>query len=224
MNVVPIGKVIDDGLPPTPDKSTDAVISMEGTVRLTYKYGAKIGDDPIFKDTVKVNSEVGYSFVDQKVNSDFQIKTIKAPKLRMLEPLVKLYKGYVALGVTDFKSPPYFDFNYSTIRKREYSAGLALNHISQEQNIGTNENARYTNSNAMFFGKKFYKKSTWYSSLDYDFNSFRSYGFNDNQIVINKIGSTTALNTKAFEQYTEQIRVWALTDLGIRLMLPNEYE
>jgi len=47
---------------------------------------------------------------------------------------------------------------------------------------------------------------------------------NDNQIVINKIGSTTALNTKSFEQYTEQIRVWALTDLGIRLMLPNEYE
>ena len=164
--------------------STDAIISMEGTVHLTYKYGAKIGDDPIFKDTVKVNSEVGYSFVDQKINSDFQIKAIKAPKLRMLEPLVKLYKGYVALGVTDFKSPPYFDFNYSTIRKREYSAGLALNHISQEQNIGTNENARYTNSNAMFFGKKFYKKSTWYSSLDYDFNSFRSYGFNDNQIDI----------------------------------------
>ena len=47
---------------------------------------------------------------------------------------------------------------------------------------------------------------------------------NDNQIAINKIGSTTALNTKSFEQYTEQIRVWALTDLGIRLMLPNEYE
>ena len=44
------------------------------------------------------------------------------------------------------------------------------------------------------------------------------------QIAINKIGSTTALNTKQFEQYTEQIRVWALTDLGIRLMLPNEYE
>ena len=47
---------------------------------------------------------------------------------------------------------------------------------------------------------------------------------NDNQIALNKIGSTTALNTKAFEVYTEQIRVWAITDLGIRLMLPNEYE
>ena len=55
-------------------------------------------------------------------------------------------------------------------------------------------------------------------------SEYEMISFNDNQIAINKIGSTTALNTKAFEQYTEQIRVWSLTDLGIRLMLPNEYE
>ena len=55
-------------------------------------------------------------------------------------------------------------------------------------------------------------------------SEYEMISFNDNQIAINKIGSTTALNTKAFEVYTEQIRVWALTDLGIRLMLPNEYE
>ncbi len=55
-------------------------------------------------------------------------------------------------------------------------------------------------------------------------SEYEMISINDNQIAINKIGSTTALNTKTFEQYTEQIRVWALTDLGIRLMLPNEYE
>jgi len=55
-------------------------------------------------------------------------------------------------------------------------------------------------------------------------SEYEMISINDNQIAINKIGSTTALNTKSFEQYTEQVRVWALTDLGIRLMLPNEYE
>jgi hypothetical protein len=55
-------------------------------------------------------------------------------------------------------------------------------------------------------------------------SEYEMISINDKQIVINKIGSTTALNTKVFEEYTEQIRVWALTDLGIRLMLPNEYE
>ena len=55
-------------------------------------------------------------------------------------------------------------------------------------------------------------------------SEYEMISINDNQIALNKIGSTTALNTKAFEVYTEQIRVWAMTELGIRLMLPNEYE
>ena len=46
---------------------------------------------------------------------------------------------------------------------------------------------------------------------------------NNKKIGINKIGSTATLNTKAFEVYADQIRIWALSDLGIRLMLPNEY-
>ena len=47
---------------------------------------------------------------------------------------------------------------------------------------------------------------------------------NNRKIGINKIGSTSDLNTKAFEVYTDQIRIWALTELGIRLLIPNEYE
>ena len=55
-------------------------------------------------------------------------------------------------------------------------------------------------------------------------NEWQMIDVNDKKIGVNKIGSTTALNTKDFEVYTEQIRIWALSDLGIRLMLPNEYE
>jgi len=162
----------------------DGDFTFTGKGKLTYKYGAKIGDDPVFKDTVKVDSDVDYNFVDKKVNSDFQVDKIKAPKLNMLDPLIKLYKGYAALGLTGFKTPPYFDFNYSTIRKRDYNVGFALNHISQQQAINAIDDVRYTNSNVMFFGKKFYKKSTFYSSLDYDFNTFRSYGSNKEQVNI----------------------------------------
>lgn len=47
---------------------------------------------------------------------------------------------------------------------------------------------------------------------------------NNKKIGINKIGTTSDLNTKAFEVYADQIRIWALTELGIRLLIPNEYE
>ena len=46
----------------------------------------------------------------------------------------------------------------------------------------------------------------------------------DKTIGIQKINSTARMNTKEFEVYADQIRIWALTELGIRLMLPNEYE
>ena len=47
---------------------------------------------------------------------------------------------------------------------------------------------------------------------------------NDKTIGLQVINSSATMDTKAFEVYAEQIRVWALTELGIRLMLPNEYE
>ncbi len=54
-------------------------------------------------------------------------------------------------------------------------------------------------------------------------NEWEMIEINNKKIGLNKIVSTTSLNTKAFEVYAEQIRIWALSELNIRLMLPNEY-
>tara|TARA_R110000787_G_scaffold12678_6_gene40767 strand:+ start:764 stop:1147 length:384 start_codon:yes stop_codon:yes gene_type:complete len=47
---------------------------------------------------------------------------------------------------------------------------------------------------------------------------------NDKIVGLQTVKSTAKMNTKAFEIYTDQIRIWALTELGIRLMLPNEFK
>ena len=47
---------------------------------------------------------------------------------------------------------------------------------------------------------------------------------NDKQIGLQKVKSTEKMNSKEFEIYADQIRIWALTELNIKLMLPNEYE
>tara|TARA_Y100000356_G_scaffold96165_1_gene81541 strand:+ start:365 stop:748 length:384 start_codon:yes stop_codon:yes gene_type:complete len=43
-------------------------------------------------------------------------------------------------------------------------------------------------------------------------------------VGVQTLNSTARMNTGEFELYVEQIRIWALTELGVRLMLPNEYE
>tara|TARA_R110002050_G_scaffold281995_1_gene429740 strand:- start:999 stop:1382 length:384 start_codon:yes stop_codon:yes gene_type:complete len=64
-----------------------------------------------------------------------------------------------------------------------------------------------------------------HDTLKVKFSSeWQSIEINEKQIGLQKVNSTASMNTKDFEVYAEQIRIWALTDLGIRLMLPNEYE
>ena len=55
-------------------------------------------------------------------------------------------------------------------------------------------------------------------------SEWQSIEINDKTIGLQVVKSTATIDTKAFEIYAEQIRIWALTELGIRLMMPNEYE
>jgi hypothetical protein len=55
-------------------------------------------------------------------------------------------------------------------------------------------------------------------------SEWQSIDINDRQVGLQVINSSARMNTKDFEVYAEQIRIWALSELGIRLMLPNENE
>ena len=54
-------------------------------------------------------------------------------------------------------------------------------------------------------------------------SEWQSIEINDKTIGLQVVKSSATLDTKAFEVYADQIRIWALTELGIRLMIPNEY-
>tara|TARA_R100001086_G_scaffold99506_1_gene49720 strand:+ start:3537 stop:3920 length:384 start_codon:yes stop_codon:yes gene_type:complete len=55
-------------------------------------------------------------------------------------------------------------------------------------------------------------------------SEWQSIEVNNKTIGLQTVNSTARMNTKAFEIYAETIRIWALSELGIRLMLPNEYK
>ena len=55
-------------------------------------------------------------------------------------------------------------------------------------------------------------------------SEWQSIEINNKQIGLQTVSSTANMNTKDFEIYADQIRIWALTELNIKLMLPNEYE
>jgi len=64
-----------------------------------------------------------------------------------------------------------------------------------------------------------------HDTLKLKFSSeWQSIDINERQIGLQVVNSTAKMNTKDFEVYADQIRIWALYELGVRLMLPNEYE
>ena len=55
-------------------------------------------------------------------------------------------------------------------------------------------------------------------------SEWQSIEINNKQIGLQTVSSTAKMNSQEFEIYADQIRIWALTELNIKLMLPNEYE
>ena len=64
-----------------------------------------------------------------------------------------------------------------------------------------------------------------HDTLKIKFSSeWQSIEINERLVGLQIVNSSARMNTKEFEVYAEQIRIWALSELNIRLMLPNEYE
>ena len=158
-------------------------IYIPGEGRVTVNYGKKIGDDPLFMDSSKIETKVEYFFLDKKTTSGFKVNTIKAPKIRMLEPLEKIRKRFITFGINDFKTTPMAELRYSTLRNRKYNFGFDMKHFSQKQNVGSPIDAIYGNSTVSIYGKRFLKDKTIYGSADYDNNVFNFHGFDKDQFL-----------------------------------------
>lgn len=165
-------------------KVDGSVIKLDGDGKVTVNYGNKIGDDPLYQDSAKIKTEVKYNFLDKKAASNFKVKTIKAPKIRMVEPLDKIRKRYVAFGINDFSTAPMAELSYATLRNRKYSAGFDMTHFSQKQGVGAAIDALYGNSTVALYGKKFFDGKTVYGSADYENNVFNFYGYDADQFLL----------------------------------------
>jgi len=160
-----------------PDEKNGLEIIVKGGGKVTIEKPVKIADEPNFTDTVNVKVRLDYSSIDKKLNAKFKLETIKPPKLLIIQPLSKIHKGQIKLGLNDFKTPPFFDFNYSTIRDKKYNAGIIMNHYSSDLDVKGKGDTRFTENNIELYGKKINKKTTLSGNLDYDYNTFRYYGY-----------------------------------------------
>ncbi len=170
------------GLSQTNPSVDSTTIITESEFNPFLKDAFKIKANPSIKDTNKIIPQLTYSFLDKQMPVGFKLDPIAPAKIKG-EPLTKLYHGYAKLGFGS-NSTPLLELYYNAKRSKNFSYGFSGKHFSSS-GISGNDYSGFSDNELGVFGKRFLKKFTLYSKLDYTRNVNHYYGFPEDNIITN---------------------------------------
>ncbi|MEM9052020.1 MAG: hypothetical protein AAGC47_08225 [Bacteroidota bacterium] len=157
-----------------------------GDRTLTVQKAFKISEAATPKP-IEVNpGELSYQMIPKRPALSVEVDTIAPAKVKVREPLEKLYKGYVKAGVGNFATP-FVEAYYASDRDRDFSYGAHLRHLSH--NDGVNRPVAYSGmaqNQINGWAKKIYKKHSLQADLGYQRNMWHYYGFDPQDADIDR--------------------------------------
>lgn len=115
----------------------------------------------------------------------FSTKPISPARLKVVEPLEKLYSGYIKAGLGSY-TMPYVEAYYNSTRSKKSSWGVDVLHHSALGNIKDVGVNKFNDNHFGGFYKHFFKQYNWLTSLNFDRNSYHNYGFDANDTTISE--------------------------------------
>ena len=154
-----------------------------GTGRRTIAKTEKNQELPKTIDSTVKISEVKYYLEPKKHETDFNAVPIKAAKLKIVEPLDKLYSGYVK-GAAGTYIMPFFEVNYNSTRSKLNSWGANAFHHSALGNIKDVGINQFSENKIGGFYKHFLDKQDLLVGLSYSRDVFHYYGFSQDSLIV----------------------------------------
>ncbi len=134
---------------------------------------------PDMNDTVKIRPVFHYDISTEPFMPAYTISPIKAASL-LPEPLPKLYKSYINIGIGNYISP-LAEISITNERSKKGTIGFYGRHFSSNGKIelmnGRKVFAGYMDNDASVFGRKFFRKSLFESSVDFSQKVRHAYGY-----------------------------------------------
>jgi hypothetical protein len=134
---------------------------------------------PDMNDTSKVRPDFRYDVKTTPFLPEYTISPIKAASL-LPDPLSKLYKGYVTLGIGNYLSP-LAEISLTNERSKKGSIGFYARHFSSNGKIDLDNRANafagYMDNDASVFGSKFFRNNVLKGSVDYTQKVRYAYGY-----------------------------------------------
>ncbi len=136
-------------------------------------------------DSNKKQIETDYIFYEYTAPSEFKVEEIKPARIKVLDPLDKLYRGYLKAGLGMYLTP-LVDLHYGSERSRNNNWGLHYNHLSSHQSLNDVGFSGYSDNHGDIFYKHFLDEYAIRGDIYYDRNVNYFYGFNEADTMISR--------------------------------------
>ncbi len=141
---------------------------------------SKINLLPEFEDTLELQPEFNYILTPRKIKTDFELSPIQPANL-LGEPLDKLYKTYLKLGLGNHLSP-LGELSINSLRSKDRSFGFYLHHNSTNSDIRLENDqdvyAAYGNTEALLYAKQIRRRSVVSGDIQARHINVHHYGYN----------------------------------------------
>lgn len=198
INIVSVVIVISTTLTAFGQGNNNEHIAVDDYQRTITK-SDKVNTAPQLNDSVIELPDVKYYIEPTYHEVTFETLPIKAAKLKVTEPLDKLYSGYVKAGLGTY-TMPFLDAYYGSQRSKTMSWGVNIKHhssLTNLKNVGTN---LFSDNEAGVFYKRLFKKYTFDNRLNYERNKYHYYGFSNADTLIPESYRTNSDTTRQVYQ------------------------
>ena len=164
-------------------KQQETVIKREVTLYNPYRPSLndvlKKSFLPDLTDSATIKPVFKYEMQPRAFMPSYSISPVKPASL-VPDPLPKLYKSYIKLGIGDYLAP-LGEVSITNERSKTGSIGLNLRHFSTNGKVKLQNDkkvfAGYMDNDASFFGRKFFQNSILMGSVDFSQKVRYAYGY-----------------------------------------------
>ncbi len=135
----------------------------------------KLNASPSLYDSTISEPTPEYDLIPKQVRTSFKVNPIPPARLRIREPLDKLYNSYVKAGIGTYGSP-LGAFHYNSKRSKDHAYGAHLKHYSSNGGVDGTDLEGFSTNQANIHGNIFGDERTWTGKMGYDRQVDHFYG------------------------------------------------
>ena len=140
----------------------------------TLSDAVKIQIFPELLDTAAEPLELNYQILPLEYRTAFEPEPITPARISKTK-LSPLHKNYLEVGYGNYTTP-YVFYSHSSLRQRNWSAGVNLRHLSSQGGINDYAFNGFAQNNVSAFGSRYYNNYTLSGKLYYDHDRVHFYG------------------------------------------------